>query len=168
MKRNSDWTLASESCNPLTLLRLIEKTTLAQQTEDQHPCAKACKQECALHSFAQNSLTDEQSGMSGSTPRSFLLDQQLVQHDNVKSHLNVRQQKLAQPSLRTSLMEIKRMFVLRLRNDASLGSFCNEVGNSTTNQRWICKTTSPQEMTGVQRTNGPPSISLTSAVSEKW
>jgi hypothetical protein len=59
MKDDTDWTLASESYDPLTLLRLIEKTILAQ-TEDQYPYATVYEQECTLYSFTQNSLTNEQ------------------------------------------------------------------------------------------------------------
>jgi hypothetical protein len=59
MKHDTDWTSASESYDPLTLLRLIEKTILAQ-TEDQYPYATVYEQECTLYSFTQNSLTNEQ------------------------------------------------------------------------------------------------------------
>jgi hypothetical protein len=59
MKHDTDWTLASKSYDPLTLLRLIEKTILAQ-TEDQYPYATVYDQECTLYSFTQNSLTNEQ------------------------------------------------------------------------------------------------------------
>jgi hypothetical protein len=59
MKHDANWTTASESCDPLTSLRLIERTILAQ-TEDQHPCAAVHEQECALCSFSQNNLTNEQ------------------------------------------------------------------------------------------------------------
>jgi hypothetical protein len=59
MKHDPDWTSASESYDPLTLLRLIEKTILAQ-TEDQYPYATVYEQECALYSFQQNALTNEQ------------------------------------------------------------------------------------------------------------
>ncbi len=59
MKHDSDWPQASESCDPLTLLRLIEKTILAQ-TEDQRPFATVYEQECTLCSFSQNMLSNEQ------------------------------------------------------------------------------------------------------------
>jgi hypothetical protein len=59
MKHDPDWSSASESYDPLTLLRLIEKTILAQ-TEDQYPYATVYEQECALYSFNQNTLTNEQ------------------------------------------------------------------------------------------------------------
>jgi hypothetical protein len=59
MKHDPDWMPASKSYDPLTLLRLIEKTILAQ-TEDQYPYATVYEQECALHSFQQNALTNEQ------------------------------------------------------------------------------------------------------------
>jgi hypothetical protein len=59
MKHDSDWLTAGESYNPLTLLKLIERTILAQ-TEDQHPFATVHEQECALCSFSQNTLTNEQ------------------------------------------------------------------------------------------------------------
>ena len=42
MKHDADWMLASESYDPLTLLKLIEKTILAQ-TEDQYPYATVYK-----------------------------------------------------------------------------------------------------------------------------
>jgi hypothetical protein len=59
MKHDANWTTASESYDPLTLLRLIERTILAQ-TEDQHPCATVCEQESTLCSFSQNTLINEQ------------------------------------------------------------------------------------------------------------
>jgi hypothetical protein len=59
MKHDVDWIPASESYDPLTLLKLIEKTILAQ-TEDQYPYATVYEQECTLYSFNQNSLTNEQ------------------------------------------------------------------------------------------------------------
>jgi hypothetical protein len=59
MKHDPDWATASESYDPLTLLRLIEKTILAQ-TEDQYPFATVYEQESALYSFTQNNLTNEQ------------------------------------------------------------------------------------------------------------
>jgi hypothetical protein len=59
MKYDSNWTSASGSYDPLTLLRLIEKTILAQ-TEDQYPYATVYKQECALYTFTQNSLANKQ------------------------------------------------------------------------------------------------------------
>ena len=58
MKHDPDWTTASESYDPLTLLRLIEKTILAQ-TEDQYPYATVYEQECALYTFTQATLTNE-------------------------------------------------------------------------------------------------------------
>jgi hypothetical protein len=59
MKHDSDWIPASESYDPLTLMRLIEKTILAQ-TEDQYPFATVYEQECTLYSFNQNTLSNEQ------------------------------------------------------------------------------------------------------------
>jgi hypothetical protein len=59
MKHDPDWTTASESYDPLTLFKLIEKTVLAQ-TEDQYPFATVYEQECTLYSFAQNTLSNEQ------------------------------------------------------------------------------------------------------------
>jgi hypothetical protein len=59
MKHDPDWTTTSESYDPLTLLKLIEKTVLAQ-TEDQYPFATVYEQECALYSFSQQNLTNEQ------------------------------------------------------------------------------------------------------------
>jgi hypothetical protein len=52
MKHDPDWTITSESYDPLTLLRLIEKTIIAQ-TEDQYPFATVYEQVCALYSFNQ-------------------------------------------------------------------------------------------------------------------
>jgi hypothetical protein len=43
MKRDPNWTPTSESYDPLTLLKLIEKTILAQ-TEDQYPLATIYEQ----------------------------------------------------------------------------------------------------------------------------
>jgi hypothetical protein len=59
MKHDTDWLQASESYDPLTLLRLIEKTILAQ-TEDQYPYATVYDIECGIYSFSQNLLTNEQ------------------------------------------------------------------------------------------------------------
>jgi len=59
MKHDPDWATASESYDPLTLLRLIEKTILSQ-TEDQYPFATVYEQEAAMYAFAQNNLTNEQ------------------------------------------------------------------------------------------------------------
>ncbi len=59
MKHDPDWTSTSESYDPLTLLKLIEKTILAQ-TEDQYPFATVYEQECALYSFSQQVMTNEQ------------------------------------------------------------------------------------------------------------
>jgi len=59
MKHDPDWTTASESYDPLTLFKLIEKTVLAQ-TEDQYPFATVYEQECTLYSFSQNTLSNEQ------------------------------------------------------------------------------------------------------------
>lgn len=59
MKHDPQWLTASESYDPLTLFRIIEKTILAQ-TEDQYPYATVYEQECSLYSFQQNILTNEQ------------------------------------------------------------------------------------------------------------
>jgi hypothetical protein len=59
MKHNPDWTPTNESYDPLTLLKLIEKTILAQ-TEDRCPFATIYEQACALYSFNQHGLTNEQ------------------------------------------------------------------------------------------------------------
>jgi hypothetical protein len=59
MKHDADWISASESYDPLTLMKLIEKTILAQ-TEDKYPYATVYKQECTLYSFNQNTLSNEQ------------------------------------------------------------------------------------------------------------
>jgi hypothetical protein len=59
MKHDPDWITTSESYDPLTLFKLIEKTVLAQ-TEDQYPFATVYEQECTLYSFNQNTLSNEQ------------------------------------------------------------------------------------------------------------
>ena len=59
MKQDNDWTVASTSCNPITLSRLIEKTILAQ-TEDQHPFATVYEQELTFYSFRQETLSNPQ------------------------------------------------------------------------------------------------------------
>jgi hypothetical protein len=59
MKHDVDWIPSSESYDPLTLFKLIEKTILAQ-TDDQYPYATVYKQECTLYSFNQSTLTNEQ------------------------------------------------------------------------------------------------------------
>ena len=59
MKYDPDWEVTSASFDPLTLTRLIEKTTLAQ-TADQHPFATVHDQEQSLHSFRQQGLSNEQ------------------------------------------------------------------------------------------------------------
>jgi hypothetical protein len=59
MKHDANWIPASESYDPLTLMKLIEKTILAQ-TEDQYPYATVYEQECTLYSFNQNTLSNEQ------------------------------------------------------------------------------------------------------------
>jgi hypothetical protein len=59
MKHNTGLTSASKSYDPLTFLRLIENTVLAQ-TKDQYPYTTVYEQECTLYSFSQNTLTNEQ------------------------------------------------------------------------------------------------------------
>ena len=59
MKHDPDWTKTSESYSPLALLQLIEKTILVQ-TKDQYPYATVYEQECALYTFAQHTLSNEQ------------------------------------------------------------------------------------------------------------
>jgi hypothetical protein len=59
VKQDADWNAASESYNPLTLFKLIEKSLLTQ-TEDQYPYATVYNQESALYSFSQNNLTNKQ------------------------------------------------------------------------------------------------------------
>ena len=59
MKCDPDWEATSLSFDPLTLTRLIEKTTLAQ-TADQCPFATMHEQEQSLHSFRQEGLSNEQ------------------------------------------------------------------------------------------------------------
>jgi hypothetical protein len=61
MKQDHDWLTVSTSYNPLALYRLIEKTTLVAQTEDQeYPFATVYAQELAFYSFKQDSLTNPQ------------------------------------------------------------------------------------------------------------
>jgi hypothetical protein len=50
MKQDADWIAVSTSYNPLTLYRMIEKTTLAQ-TEDQYPFATVYEQEAGFYLF---------------------------------------------------------------------------------------------------------------------
>jgi hypothetical protein len=59
LKQDTDWTTVSTSYNPLTLYRLIEKTTLAQ-TEDQYPFATVYDQEQAFYAFRQDTLSNAQ------------------------------------------------------------------------------------------------------------
>ena len=59
MKCDPDWEAMSESFDPLTLTRLMEKTALAQ-TADQCPFVTVCEQEQSLHSFRQQGLSNEQ------------------------------------------------------------------------------------------------------------
>ena len=59
MKHDPDWITCSESYDPLTLMRLIEKIVLAQ-TDDQYPYATVYEQEVAFYSFHQNQCTNDQ------------------------------------------------------------------------------------------------------------
>jgi hypothetical protein len=65
MKHDTEWIPASRSYDPLTLLRLIERTILAQ-TQEQYPYATVYDQECALYGFSQNSGMSN--GTNNSTP----------------------------------------------------------------------------------------------------
>ena len=58
MKHDPDWYTTSESYNPLTLLKLIEKTILAQ-TEDQYCYVRVYNQVCSLYCLHQHNLTNE-------------------------------------------------------------------------------------------------------------
>jgi hypothetical protein len=60
MKQDTDWNAASTSYNPLELYRLIEKTTLAHQTEDQYPFATVYDQELNFYSFRQATMSNLQ------------------------------------------------------------------------------------------------------------
>ena len=59
MKQDADWEVTSKLYDLLVLIRLIEKTILAQ-TGDQYPFATVYNQEVALLGFHQNMLTNEQ------------------------------------------------------------------------------------------------------------
>lgn len=59
MKQDTNWIVASTSCNPVTLSRLTEKTILAQ-TEDQHAFATVCEQELTFYSFRQETMSNPQ------------------------------------------------------------------------------------------------------------
>jgi hypothetical protein len=59
MKHDTDGTQTSKSCNPLTLMKLIEKTILSQ-TEGQYPYATVYEQEATLYSFSQQAMSNEQ------------------------------------------------------------------------------------------------------------
>jgi hypothetical protein len=59
MKHDPDWTTTSASYDPLVLFKLIEKTILAQ-TSDQYPFATVYEQEMSLFGFHQNVLTNDQ------------------------------------------------------------------------------------------------------------
>ena len=58
MKHDADWITCSESYDPLTLMRLIEKTVNAQ-TDDQYPYATVYEQEVAFYSFQQGQSTND-------------------------------------------------------------------------------------------------------------
>jgi hypothetical protein len=59
MKQDIDWTTVSNSYDPLTLYRLIEKTILSQ-TEDQYPFATVYDQEMSFYSFRQDNMSNPQ------------------------------------------------------------------------------------------------------------
>ena len=59
MKQDPDWTTTSMSYDPLVLIALIKKTTLAQ-TEDQYPFATMYDQESAFYTFQQDKLSNPQ------------------------------------------------------------------------------------------------------------
>ena len=56
MKNGLDWYKTSELYDPLTLLKLIEKTILAQ-TKYHYCYATVYNQDCALYGFNQQNLT---------------------------------------------------------------------------------------------------------------
>jgi hypothetical protein len=76
MKHDTEWLPVSEPYDPLTLLRLIERTILAQ-TEDQYPYATVYEQECGLYMVFHKTNSQTNNGTSDSTPR-LMLEQQLV------------------------------------------------------------------------------------------
>jgi hypothetical protein len=59
MKQDADWISVTTSYDPLTLYRMMEKTTLAQ-TGDQYPFATVYEQETGFYLFQQHSLTNAQ------------------------------------------------------------------------------------------------------------
>ena len=59
MKHDPDWDTTSESYDPPTLLKLIEKKILAQ-TKDQYFYVTVYDKECALYGFHQHNLKNEQ------------------------------------------------------------------------------------------------------------
>ena len=56
MKHDLDWYNTIESYNPITILKIIEK--ILSQTEDQYCFTTVYTQECALHCFNQQNLTN--------------------------------------------------------------------------------------------------------------
>ena len=58
MKHDADWITCSESYDPLTLMRLIERTVNAQ-TDDQYPYGTVYEQEVAFYSFQQGQSTND-------------------------------------------------------------------------------------------------------------
>jgi hypothetical protein len=59
MKQDVDYSTVTQSYDPLTLYRLIEKTLLSQ-TEDQYPIATVYDQEISLYNFRQDDLNNAQ------------------------------------------------------------------------------------------------------------
>jgi hypothetical protein len=59
MKHDPEWAMTTKSFDPLLLMKLIEKTILAQ-TDDQYPYATVYDLEVALFGIQQNELKNEQ------------------------------------------------------------------------------------------------------------
>ncbi len=59
MKQAPEWTITSQSMDPLLLMSLIEKTVLAQ-TQDQYPYATICSQLRQIFEFQQNTMTNNE------------------------------------------------------------------------------------------------------------
>ena len=109
----------------MTLLRLIEKTILAQ-TKDQHPFATVHEQQCTLCSFSQNALTKEQWCERFNT-KIDVGEQQSVSPDNTNSCSNTLQQRLECLGSMISRKMSKRKCVRKQRNDTSHASSYNKV-----------------------------------------
>jgi hypothetical protein len=59
MKQDTNWNMASTSCDPLDLYQLIEKTMLVQM-ENQYPFTTVYDQELGFYSFQQETMSNPQ------------------------------------------------------------------------------------------------------------